>query len=122
VIKANATTLLTCETVVGVSIETKSAGANVKIRTFGEATTTTDGTNFDVGKRVYVGTTAGQGSKSIPIVGGSAVYLVGNATATNKVMVNPNLEYVIEVMLIEELGAGEEAEIGAGEEGVSPAI
>ena len=95
VIKANATGIATCESVVGVALETKSAGLPVLVRTLGDATVTTDGTNFDLGKRVYAHTVAGQASKTAPSTVNNVVYLLGGATATNKVFVNTNLEYVV---------------------------
>ena len=95
VIKANATGIATCESVVGVALETKTAGNAVLVRTFGDATVTTDGTNFDLGKRVYAHTNAGQATKTPPASANNVVYLLGGATATNKVFVNTNLEYVV---------------------------
>ena len=95
VIKANATGIATCESVVGVALETKTAGLPVLVRTLGDVTVTTDGTNFDLGKRVYVHTVAGQASKTAPSTVNNVVYLLGGATATNKVFVNTNLEYVV---------------------------
>jgi len=95
VFKANATDISTCESVVGVAIETKTAGNPVLIRTLGIATVTTDGTNFDLGKRVYAAPIAGQATKTPPASVNNVVYLLGGATATNAVFVNPNLEYVV---------------------------
>ena len=95
VIKADATGIATCESVVGVALETKAAGLPVLVRTLGDATVTTDGTNFDLGKRVYAHTVAGQASKTAPSTVNNVVYLLGGATATNKVFVNTNLEYVV---------------------------
>jgi len=95
VIKANATAIATCESVIGVATETKAAGETVLIRAFGEATVTTDGTNFDLGKRVYAHTTAGQASKTAPSTTSNVVYVLGGATDTNKVFVNTNLEYIV---------------------------
>ena len=118
---ANATGIATCETIVGVAIETKTTGQAIMIRTFGEATTTTDGTNFDVGKRVYVALVNGQATKTAPSGESNVVYLLGGATATNKVSINHALEYLVEGSFMTELGAGMEAMVGAGGEGVSPA-
>jgi hypothetical protein len=95
VIKANASGIATCESVVGVALETKAAGLPVLVRTLGDATVTTDGTNFDLGKRVYAHTVAGQATKTAPTTVNNVVYLIGGATATNKVFVNTNLEYVV---------------------------
>jgi hypothetical protein len=67
----------------------------VLVRAFGEVSVTTDGTNFDLGKRVYVATTDGQATKTPPATVNNVVYLVGGATDTNKVFVNTNLEYVV---------------------------
>jgi len=94
VIKANASAIATCESVVGVAMETKSAGAAVLVRTFGEATVTGESA-FDVGKRVYAFTSAGQATKTAPSTLDNVVYLIGGATAANKVFVNTNLEYVV---------------------------
>ena len=95
VIKADASGIATCESVVGVALETKTAGLPVLVRTLGDVTVTTDGSNFDLGKRVYVHTVAGQATKSAPSTVNNVVYLLGGATATNKVFVNTNLEYVV---------------------------
>jgi hypothetical protein len=97
VAKANASALATCESVVGVAsvITTGSPNDTILIRAFGDATVTTDGTNFDIGKRVYVATTAGQATKTPPSTVNQVVYLLGGATATTKVFVNTNLEYVV---------------------------
>jgi preprotein translocase subunit SecB len=120
-LKANATVILTCENVLGVALETKTAGQTVLVRTFGNATVTTDGTNFDLGRRVFVATTAGQASKAVPTGEGNVVYLLGNATATNKVFVNPNLEYVIDITPLEGAPAGGELVAPAGGAVISPA-
>jgi len=121
VVKADATAFTTCEDVVGVATESKASSEAIIIRTFGVATVTTDGTNFDLGKRVYVHTTAGQGSKTAPSTDGNVVYLLGNATtATNSVFVNPSLEYVVGDG-VGEVGAGEELPVGEGEELEVPA-
>ena len=95
VMKANATAISTCESVLGVATQTKTAGNTVMIRAFGNVQVTTDGTNFDLGKRVYVATTDGQATKTAPATVGNVVYLVGGATGINKVFVNTNLEYVV---------------------------
>lgn len=122
VVKANATSFTTCEDVVGVAIESKLSTESVIIRTFGVATVTTDGTNFDLGKRVYVHTTAGQGSKSAPNIDGNVVYLLGNATsATNQVFINSSLEYVVGEGLGDTVPAGGEAVVPEGEELLIPA-
>jgi hypothetical protein len=98
VIKANASGIATCESVVGVALETVATGGlPVLVRTLGEATVTTDGTNFDLGKRVYsaANATSGLATKTAPAAVNNVVYLLGGATATNKVFVNTNLEYVV---------------------------
>jgi hypothetical protein len=95
VVKANASALGTSESVVGVATETKTAGQSVNVRTFGIATVTTDGNNFDLGKRVYAHIVAGQASKTSPSATNNVVYLLGGAAGTNTVFVNPNLEYVV---------------------------
>ena len=94
VIKANASAIATCESIVGVATETKTAGNAVLIRTYGEATVTTEAA-LDIGKRVYAHTVAGQSSKTAPSSVNNVVYVLGGATATTKVFVNPKLEYVV---------------------------
>ena len=94
VLQADSSALATCTWVVGVATQTKTSGQLVMVRTWGEATVTTDGTNFTLGQRVYVGAT-GQASITPPATLDNVVYLLGGATNTNKVFVNPNLEYVV---------------------------
>jgi len=122
VLRANATVLASCESVIGVALETITSGNPIQVRTYGEATVTTDGTNFDIGKRVFVATTAGQASKTIPGAEGNVIYLLGNATNTNKVFVNPNMEFVVEIPpLGEMIPEGEERVAPAGGELIGPA-
>ena len=121
VIRANATSILTCETVAGVATQTKSAGQTVLVRTFGVATVTTDGTNLDVGKRVYVSTTAGQASRTAPSYEFNVVYLLGNSQDINKVFVNPSLEYAVEGVVTVDVPANNDLIIYANTEDTSPA-
>ena len=65
-----------------------AASGNVLIS--GEVTLTTDGTNYDIGKWVYTAPTAnaGKGTKTAPS-GTDYRFKVGVATATNKVVLQP---------------------------------
>jgi len=95
VIKANATGILTCTHIVGVATEAATgAGEVIKIQVTGEIVVNKDAA-FTLGERVYVHTVSGQASKTAPGTLDNVVYLLGGATATDKLYLAPHLEFVV---------------------------
>lgn len=95
VILASNAAIASCESIAGVVVAAILTTASGLIQIAGEATVTTDGTNYDLGKRVYLGA-AGVGTKTAPSALNSVVHLLGGATATNKVLLNMKLEAINE--------------------------
>jgi len=90
VILAKADAIATCESVVGVVVSEIADGAAGDVQIAGEATVLKSA-DFDLGKRVYVSETAGQGTKTAPSASLSVVYLLGGATAAGTVLLQPNM-------------------------------
>jgi len=90
IIAADASAIATCEIIAGVVSETIANTASGLVQISGEAIVG-QAAAFDLGKRVYLSETAKQGTKTAPATADSVIYLLGGATATNKVLLQPML-------------------------------
>ena len=91
IILADASALATCEATIGVvlaDIPNASAGL---VQIAGEATVANGGVNLSLGKRVYLSETAGQATSTAPTTLNSVIYLLGHATAVNKILLAPKM-------------------------------
>lgn len=89
IVLADSALLSTSEGFIGVVVSTINNGASGQVQIAGEATVDNGSVAFDLGKRVYLG--LGIGTKTAPTADATAVVLVGIATATNKVILQPQL-------------------------------
>lgn len=90
IVLADASAIATCEGVVGVASENIADTASGKVQIAGEVTVNQTAT-FDLGKRVYVSETAGEGTKTAPSTASSVVFMLGIASDTNKVILQLGL-------------------------------
>ena len=95
IILADSDALATCEGFIGIASANIADAASGLIQVSGEASVTTDGTNFDLGKEVFISTTAGAGSKTAPSGTGDIVILGGIATAINKIIISREYRYEV---------------------------
>jgi len=95
---ATANSLNNCIGFVGVATETKNSGESIRIQIAGEAVINTDEIPFDQARRVYISTSNGVGSKSVPSDAGEIIYLLGicSSSANNRVILTPKLEAEIQ--------------------------
>lgn len=95
IILANAGTIATSQCVPGVVSEEILDGESGKIQVVGEAVVNAP-VALTIGARVYVSTSAGQATSTAPTALNQVVYLLGQATDVNKVILTPHLEYINE--------------------------
>ena len=93
VLKADADALSTCEGLVGISDQTVSAAASVRVQVSGKRVVSGSFTSGDRGKRVYLSGTPGAGTPTAPSAINSVVFLVGHLVdhATGAIVIAPSL-------------------------------
>lgn len=89
---ADATTLSLSEGTVGVVVENTLDTTQGKVQLIGKATVT--GGPFTIGKRVFLSETGGLGTSTPPTIIGSTVFVIGWATSTTEVVINPYLDSI----------------------------
>ena len=96
IIVADASALATSEATIGVAVADIANTASGLVQIAGEATVANGAVNFSLGKRVFLSEAAGQGTSTAPTALNSVIYLLGHATAVNKVILSPRLEAINE--------------------------
>lgn len=89
---ADATTLSLSEGTVGVAVENILTGTQGKVQLVGKATV--NGGPFVIGKRVFLSETPGLGTSTPPTLIGSTIFVLGWATTTTEVVLNPYLDSI----------------------------
>jgi len=90
IIAGDASGIATCEGIVGVVKANIADEASGLVQIAGEVTPSKTA-NFDLGKRVYVSETTGEATKTAPTTASSVIYLLGIASALDKVILQPQL-------------------------------
>jgi hypothetical protein len=92
IIKANCSSLSTCEGIIGIAAANITDGNNGEIGASGALLVNSDGPLL-IGRRVYASSTPGLVSSVPPSTG--VVFLVGIAADVDKVIFQPHLEAVL---------------------------
>jgi len=118
---ADATSILTSDGTVGITVAAIADGASGKVQISGESEVNVVQTGaFDLGKPVYITTTAGSGSSTPPdpAITGRVAFSIGTAKTTTKVVLNPQFRSINSNVYLEDIlivpavpGAGNDNEL-----------
>ena len=90
IILADASAIATCEAIPGVVVSNIADAASGLVQIKGTIAPTQDAA-FSLGARVYVSETAGSSTSTAPSTAGTVVHVLGTATSTTEVNLNPHL-------------------------------
>lgn len=93
IVLANASSLTTGATIAGVVVSDIADGATGKVQIAGEATVLTTAA-LTIGARAFLATTSGRATSNAPGTYNQVVFVLGYATATNKVLLATHLDAV----------------------------
>jgi hypothetical protein len=83
-----------CVSVIGIADATVADGSDVKIQVAGKRAIKNASFAGNIGKRVYVSGTAGEGTLTAPEAVGSVVFLMGHSISATEIIIQPHLEAV----------------------------
>lgn len=93
VLIADASSLSTCESIVGIADQTVSSSSTVRVQVAGRRLAAGSFVSADRGKRVFLSETAGQVTTTAPTTTNSVVFLIGNLIddSTGEIFMSPQL-------------------------------
>ena len=94
VLPADSDAEATCTSVIGIANSTEVADAAVLIQVAGKRAIKSGSFAGNIGKRVYVSGTAGEGTITAPSATNSVVFLIGHSVSATEIEICPHLEYV----------------------------